>query len=167
MAGQADAVRRARSADVRRRRGQAQRPRDRGRSWGRSVLAAWLCLLPLVLQAEDRWQRLDAFLTQSTSASGYPGAVAMVEAGGKPVFQGAYGHPDLARTRPMRADAIFRIYSMTKPVATVAVLTLMEQGRLALDDPLSRYLPAFARTQVVVGGDLAQPRLAPVARAIT
>lgn len=167
MAGQADAVRRARSADVRRRRGQAQRPRDRGRSWVRSVLAAWLCLLPLVLQAEDRWQRLDAFLTQSTSASGYPGAVAVVEVDGKPVFQGAYGHRDLARTQPMRADAIFRIYSMTKPVAAVAVLTLMEQGKLALDDPVSRYLPAFAQTQVVVGGDLAQPRLAPARRAIT
>ncbi|TAA40235.1 class A beta-lactamase-related serine hydrolase [Pseudoxanthomonas winnipegensis] len=167
MAGQADEVRRARPADVRRRCERTQRAQDRARSWARSVLATWLCLVPLVLQAEDRWQRLDAFLTQSTSAAGYPGAVAVVEVDGKPVFQGAYGHRDLARTRPMRADAIFRVYSMTKPVATVAVLTLMDQGKLALDDPLSRYLPAFAQTQVVVGGDLAQPRLAPVRRPIT
>lgn len=167
MAGQADAVRRTRSADVRRRRGQAQRIQDRSRSWMRSVLAAWLCLAPLALHAEDRWQRLDAFLTQATSASGYPGAVAMVEVDGKQVFRGAYGYCDLTRTRAMRPDAIFRIYSMTKPVATVAVLMLMEQGRLTLDDPLSRYLPAFARTQVVAGGDLAGPRLAPATRAIT
>ncbi|MCL7714730.1 serine hydrolase domain-containing protein [Stenotrophomonas mori] len=114
-----------------------------------------------------RWQRLDAFLQQATGADGYPGAVARVEVAGRPVFQGHWGHADPARSRPLHDDAIFRIYSMTKPVTSVAVLMLLEEGRLSLDDPLSRFLPDFADRRQVVGGDLDHPRLVPSPRPLT
>ena len=135
--------------------------------WLRNGAALLLLLSTPLLHAEDRWQRLDGFLRQSTAPGQFPGAVALVERDGRIVFQGQYGHADSAGLRPIRGDNIFRIYSMTKPVTSVAVLMLMEEGRLSLDDPLSRYLPAFADRQVVVGGDLQHPQLAPSPRAIT
>lgn len=144
-------------------------PPPTGRSAACWLLAATLAcaLVPASALAGDRWQRLDDFLQRSTAADGYPGAVAVVEVDGRGAFHGSRGHADLARTRPMREDSIFRIYSMTKPVTSVALLMLMEEGRLSLDDPLSRYLPAFADRQVVVGSDLRHPQLAPSPRAIT
>ena len=51
---------------------------------------------------------------------------------------------DLARGTPMREDAIFRLYSMTKPVTAVALLMLLEEGRIALDDPVAKFIPGFA-----------------------
>ncbi|MCA7022649.1 MULTISPECIES: serine hydrolase domain-containing protein [Stenotrophomonas] len=130
------------------------------------MLAA-ACIAPAGARDDDRWQRLDGFLQDSTGSGRFPGAVALVEHRGRIVFHGRWGHADSAGTRPLHEDAIFRIYSMTKPVTSVAVLMLMEEGRLALDDPLSRYLPAFADRQVVVGGDARHPQLAPSPRAIT
>lgn len=115
----------------------------------------------------ERWQRLDSFLQQTTAKNGYPGAVALVEVDGRTAFHGQWGHADIAGTRPMRNDSIFRIYSMTKPVASTAILMLMEEGKLSLDEPLSRFIPAFADQQIVTGGDVAHPQLAPAPRAIT
>jgi CubicO group peptidase (beta-lactamase class C family) len=62
---------------------------------------------------------------------------------------------DLERGTPMRPDAIFRIYSMTKPITSVALLMLLEEGKIALDDPVSRYIPGFAKLGVFAGGNLA------------
>jgi len=135
--------------------------------WLLSVLLAACCIVPAGAHADDRWQRLDDFLQASTGPGRFPGAVAVVEHRGRVVFHGHWGHADSAGTRPLDEDAIFRIYSMTKPVTSVAVLMLMEEGRLSLDDPLARYLPAFADRQVVIGGDPAHPQLAPSPRAIT
>ncbi len=125
-----------------------------------------LCASPW-LHAEDRWQRMDGFLRQATSVGGYPGAVASVEVDGRQVYQRAVGYQDIGRKTVLQPDAIFRVYSMTKPIASVAVLMLMEQGKLSLDDPIARYLPAFARTQVVIGGDMQHLQLAPLARPLT
>ncbi len=133
----------------------------------RRWLALLLCALAPLATANERWQRLDGFLGRATGNGGYAGAVALVEHDGRIVFQHQYGHADLAGTRPMREDSIFRIYSMTKPVTSVAVLMLLEEGRLSLDDPLSRFIPAFADRQLVTGGDLQHPQLAPSPRAIT
>ena len=133
----------------------------------RRWLALLLCALAPLATANERWQRLDDFLGRATGNGGYAGAVALVEHDGRIVFQHQYGHADLAGTRPMREDSIFRIYSMTKPVTSVAVLMLLEEGKLSLDDPLSRFIPAFADRQIVIGGDLQHPQLAPSPRAIT
>lgn len=106
-----------------------------------------------------RLARLDAYLERRTAAGGYLGAVAFVLYDGRIVHRGAFGHRDLARRDPMHEDAIFRIYSMTKPLLSVAVLMEMEAGRLGLDDPVSKYLPELAGLQVVDGGTSASPRL--------
>lgn len=76
----------------------------------------------------------------------------------------ALGYRDVARSDTMRPDAIFQIYSMTKPITSAAALVLLEEGKLGLEDPVSRYLPAFAKMQVLEG-DAAQVR--PAARPIT
>lgn len=110
---------------------------------------------------------LDDFLRQATDRDGYLGAVAVVLQDGKIVYQGAAGHADLARTRPMTEDAIFRIYSMTKPITSVAALVLVEEGRLRLDDPVARYLPEMSGLQRFAGGTVEAPQLEPLARALT
>jgi CubicO group peptidase (beta-lactamase class C family) len=114
-----------------------------------------------------RLQRLHRFMAAATAADGYTGAVTLVLRNGRVVDWQAYGHRDLARREPMRRDAIFRIYSMTKTVTSVAVLMLMEEGRLTLEDPLSRYLPGFATPQVLIGGSLDAPKLRPADKPVT
>ena len=115
----------------------------------------------------QRLARIDTFLADATRTDGYLGAVALIARHGKIVHYQAYGHSDLARKQPMRTDAIFRIYSMTKTIASVAVLMLLEEGKLALDDPIERYLPAFADAQVYAGGTPDAPQLRKPARAVT
>lgn len=110
---------------------------------------------------------LDAWLEQATGDDGYLGAVAMVADHDAVVYHRASGHADLQGRQPLREDAIFRIYSMTKPVTSVAALMLMEEGRLGLDDPVAKYLPAFATVKRVTGGDVDSPQLVPVARVPT
>ena len=87
---------------------------------------------------------LRGFLRDVVAPGQYLGAVTFVSRDGRPLDWSAAGYRDLARTSPMRRDTIFRIYSMTKTVATVAVLALMEDGKLDLDDPVGRHLPEFS-----------------------
>ncbi len=98
-----------------------------------------------------------------------PGAVLLIARHGKVAYEQAVGSRDPQGTAPMRADDIFRIYSMSKPITVVAALTLLEAGRLQLDDPVSKYLPQFAAMQVGVP-DAQTPggmRLVPAERPIT
>ena len=115
----------------------------------------------------ERLQRLDSFLEHATDAQGYLGAVSLVSKDGAIVQSQAYGYRDLARTSPMQKDSIFRIYSMTKTVTTVAVLMLMEEGKLNLDDPVEKYLPEFSGMQVFAGGTADLPKLRPANRKLT
>ena len=107
----------------------------------------------------ERLQRLHGFMRENTDAKGYLGAVTLVARHGKIVDWQAYGYRDIARTQPMRDDDIFRIYSMTKTVTTVAVMMLVEEGRLTLDDPVSRFLPAFKDAKVIAGGTVVAPTM--------
>jgi CubicO group peptidase (beta-lactamase class C family) len=98
--------------------------------------------------------RLSAALNERIAAGHIPGAVALVARHGKVAYHESFGRQQPASDKPMGTDAIFRIYSMTKPVVSVAVMMLWEEGRLLLSDPISKFLPAFASTQVgVVSGD--------------
>ena len=100
------------------------------------------CLLG-VLQSEIDSKRL-------------PGAVVLIARHGKIALFESLGEQNPQANVPMAADSIFRIYSMTKPIVSVAVMMLMEQGRVLLDDPVAKYLPEFAAQQVAVmtaGGD--------------
>ena len=95
-----------------------------------------------------------------------PGAVALIARHGKVVLHEGIGQRDPASGAAMATDAIFRIYSMTKPLVSVATMQLVEQGRLMLADPVSRYLPAFAKVQLAQMED-GQMQLRPPRAAIT
>lgn len=115
----------------------------------------------------DRLRRIDAFMDNVTTVDGYLGGVSMVMYRGGIVHLRAYGYSDLGRTEPMRENAIFRIYSMTKTVTSVAVLMLMEEGKLSLTDPVADYLPEFQDMHVFAGGSTDAPLLQPAVRKIT
>jgi len=98
-----------------------------------------------------------------------PGAVLAISRRGKLVFFEAFGHQDKAAGVPMTTDSIFSVASMTKPMVAVAALTLYEQGRLLMDDPLSKYFSKFADMKVAVM-DAKKENIVdkvPAARAIT
>jgi CubicO group peptidase (beta-lactamase class C family) len=98
----------------------------------------------------ERLGRITARLRQDVADRRIPGAVLLVARHGKVVLHEAVGRIDPARDEPMRNDAIFRIYSMSKPITSVTAMTLVEEGRLQLDDPVARYIPAFANPKVGV-----------------
>jgi len=97
-----------------------------------------------------------------------PGMVLQVDRKGRPVTRLALGCQDVAGSRPMATDTIFRIASMSKPVTSVAVLILWEEGRLRLDDPLSKFIPEFKGVQVGTPGKAGEePQLSGTTREIT
>jgi CubicO group peptidase (beta-lactamase class C family) len=101
----------------------------------------------------DRLQRLLDVLKGDVDSGRLPGAVALVARRGKLALFESIGRLDPAADSPMPRDAIFRIYSMTKPVVSVAVMMLMEQGKLLLSDPVAKHLPEFANQKVAVERD--------------
>ena len=96
----------------------------------------------------QRTQRLMDVLQTEVERQRLPGAVALVARRGKIALLEAVGALDPAADALMARDAIFRIYSMTKPIVSVAAMMLMEQGRLLLNDPVSKYLPEYATQKV-------------------
>lgn len=115
----------------------------------------------------QRLERLGQFVRRAIDAQEYRGAVLLIARRGHIVDWRAYGHRDVAQTLPMERDAIFRIYSMTKTMASVAALMLMEEGALTLEDPVGKYLPEFANAQVFAGGTAEAPQLRAAKRPIT
>jgi len=116
---------------------------------------AWAQALPSARPEEvglsaDRLARIGKVLQGEIQAKKFPGAVAAVARKGRLVYFEAFGARDPATGAPMTKDAIFRIYSMTKPLASVAAMVLAEEGKIVLTDPVSKYLPAFAKMQVSV-----------------
>jgi CubicO group peptidase (beta-lactamase class C family) len=98
-----------------------------------------------------------------------PGAVLLIARHGKVAYEQTVGSRDPQNGESMKADNIFRIYSMSKPITVVAALTLVEAGRLQLDDPISKYLPEFASMQVGIPSAESPDgiRLVPAERPIT
>jgi len=120
--------------------------------------------------------RLEAFgarIAADAEAGRIPGAVVLVARRGQIAWQQAFGFEDGdSRTRPMRIDSVFRLAAMTRPMVAVVAMRMLEQGRLALTDPIERYLPAFARMSVGVettdaSGGERRLTLEPARRAIT
>ncbi|MGW1050485.1 serine hydrolase domain-containing protein [Streptomyces sp. NPDC002521] len=105
--------------------------------------------------------RLDRQVADHVDRGRLPGFLVAVSRGGRVAHLTTYGRRDVAAGLPVETDTLWRIYSMTKPVTAVAVLQLVEEGRLALDDPLDRYLPAFAKPVVYEGGSGAEMRTHP------
>ena len=100
--------------------------------------------------SSERLARIKATLAADVEAKKLPGAVVLVARHGKVVLYDTVGRIDPAGSAPMTRDAIFRIYSMSKPITTVTAMTLVEEGKLLLTDPVSKYIPAFAKMQVGV-----------------
>ena len=102
-----------------------------------------------------RLQRINDVIARNYVETGaIPGALTLVWRRGEVVWSGMSGQMDMAKKLAMREDAIFRLYSMTKPVTAVALLMLMEEGKIALDDPVSRFIPGFASLGIFAGGNL-------------
>jgi CubicO group peptidase (beta-lactamase class C family) len=117
--------------------------------------------------SETQLQAMHRFMQGVTDAGEYPGAVTLTARHGRIVDWHAYGFRDIAKSAAMEPNSIFRIYSMTKTVTSVALLTLMDEGKLALDDPVARYLPEFADMRVFIGGTPDTPGTRPAMRPIT
>ncbi len=126
--------------------------------------AALLLVAPVAAPARDvaptpaenlglsspRLERLTAHMNRAVDDGIMVGGVGLVARRGEVAYLQAYGHADREAGVPMRADALFRIYSMTKPITGVAVLMLYEEGAFMLNDPIARYLPELADLRVAV-----------------
>jgi CubicO group peptidase (beta-lactamase class C family) len=116
--------------------------------------------------AVDRLTRIDRLLQQHVDDSRIGGAVALVLRDGQPVYERAFGWNDKESRRPMTVDTIFRIASQSKAFTSVAILSLMEEGRLSLTTPVAEFIPGFAKTTVVVKSQ-AETSPVPARRPIT
>jgi CubicO group peptidase (beta-lactamase class C family) len=105
----------------------------------------------------DRLGRIDRFLQQAVDSNRIAGAVALVLRDGNVVYERAVGWADKEAGRRMTGDALFRIASQTKALTTVAIMMLLEEGKIALNNPVSRFISAYARTSVIAGGGVTVP----------
>ena len=110
----------------------------------------------------ERVERIDRALQRYVDENRIGGAVALVLRDGQPVYERAVGWSDKEAGRRMTTDTIFRIASQTKAITSTAILSLVEEGKLTLTDPVSRVIPQFAKTTVATGGSIV-----PAKRAIT
>src|SRR2546427_132272 len=120
-----------------------------------------LLLFPIVAQAlptatpeevglsRERLARIAPALSRQIEARSFPGAVAIVARKGRIAYFEAIGQLDPKSATPMSKDAIFRLYSMTKPFTSVAAMMLVEEGRLRLTDPVGMYLPQLGKLEVL------------------
>jgi CubicO group peptidase (beta-lactamase class C family) len=113
------------------------------------VAAGLASALPLAARTpESRAVTLDAQLQQLVASRTTPGVAVLILQDGKSAYERAVGVRDPRGGEPLRTDRLFRLASMTKPVTSVAAMMLVEDGRIGLDDPLSKHLPQFAGLQV-------------------
>jgi len=122
---------------------------------------AWSQALPVaspesVGMSSQRLDKINTTMQAEIDSKRLPGAVVMVARKGKLVYSKAFGSLNNAANAPMQTDSVFRIYSMTKPMASVALMMLVEDGKVQLTDPVSKYLPSFKNPMVSVA-NLEQP----------
>jgi CubicO group peptidase (beta-lactamase class C family) len=123
--------------------------------WACAAISAWSGPLPEARPEEvgmssQRLERMTTLMQRAVDSGDLPGAVVMIARKGKLVYQGAFGMQDKAKKVAMAPDSIFRAYSMTKPIVSVAAMILAEEGRLGLHEPISTYLPEFKTMTVAV-----------------
>ncbi|GEP04931.1 serine hydrolase domain-containing protein [Methylobacterium oxalidis] len=115
----------------------------------------------------ERLERIDGWMRRLVSDGRLAGLSVSVMRRGRTAFARAHGRADLARETPFTLDTITRIYSMTKPLTSVAVMMLYEEGRFQLDDPVARFLPEFSEMRVLTGGNRNKFESEPARRPIT
>src|SRR6202048_1746853 len=105
---------------------------------------------PGAVLAPDKLSRIDEFLNGEIAAGKIPGAILLIQHHGQPVYFKTFGKRDVEKGTPMTADAIFPIHSVTKTITSVAAMMLIDSGKIALSDPVSKYIPSFAGMKVGV-----------------
>jgi CubicO group peptidase (beta-lactamase class C family) len=121
--------------------------------------------------SRESLDRLGGFIRNEITTGKIPGGILLIQQHGKPVDFESFGQRDAEAGLPMTPDTIFQVYSMSKAVTSVAVMMLVDDGKLSIDDPVSKYIPAFADAKVGVdeSDEAGQPplRLVPPKRPIT
>ena len=117
---------------------------------------------------------LSRFFDGEVAGGRIPGAVVLIQQHGLPIYLKCFGNRDPVTKAPMTPDTVFALHSMTKPITSLAAMMLVDEGRLSLTDPLSRYIPMFAAAKVAVvskagsgvgiRGGRACSRLSPITR---
>ncbi len=115
----------------------------------------------------SQFTSLDADLRCLTEQGKIPGAVVIVAKNGRVIYRKSVGFQDVRTRVPMTEDTIFRLYSMSKPITSVGIMMLVEEGKLALEDPLYRFVPEFKDARVYVSGDVDHIITEPLHRPIT
>jgi CubicO group peptidase (beta-lactamase class C family) len=115
----------------------------------------------------DRLDRVGDLCHWYVDEGKLPGTSVLVARDGDVVYRDVYGMADIDRGRKLADDTIFRIYSMTKPIASVALMQLVEQGKVLLTNPVSRYIPSFANAKVHVSGGADDYATEPANREVT
>jgi CubicO group peptidase (beta-lactamase class C family) len=100
--------------------------------------------------APDKLARIDEFVNSEIAAGKIPGAIVLIQRHGQPIYFKTFGKRDVEKGTPMTADAIFPIHSVTKTITSVAAMMLVDSGKIALSDPVSKYIPSFAGMKVGV-----------------
>jgi CubicO group peptidase (beta-lactamase class C family) len=115
-----------------------------------SVAAAELGPPPHAVLSREKLSAIDDFINGEIASGNIPGAIVLIQHHGQPVFFKCFGKRDVEKGTPMTADAIFPIHSVTKTITSVAAMMLVDRGKIALDDPVSKYIPSFAGMKVGV-----------------
>lgn len=102
---------------------------------------------------QDRLDRITPVMQAHVDERRFSGAVMVIARDGKVVYRESVGYADIENDVPMDEDVVFRIFSMTKAITTTAAMILIEEGKLRLTDPVSKFIPAFANMKVYVSGD--------------
>ncbi|MEO8467871.1 MAG: serine hydrolase domain-containing protein [Gammaproteobacteria bacterium] len=141
------------------------------RKWAAATFAVAISIFVFVAPAtaQPRSAPIDDALRTAVERGDVPGVVALVTDRKGVVYRGAFGVTDVESKRPMAVDSMFRIASMTKAVTSLALMQLIEQGKLGVDDPVEKYLPEMAKVPIFESFDAATGayRLRPSTRAIT
>ena len=98
----------------------------------------------------DKLARIGEFFKNEVTTGKIPGAILLIEQHGKPVYHEFFGVQDVVSKAPMTDQTIFRLFSMTKAITSVAAMMLVDEGKLALEDPIAKYIPSFANVKVGV-----------------
>ena len=99
---------------------------------------------------QQKLQRIGEFFRGEIANGKIPGAILLIQQHGNPVYHEFFGVRDVATRLPMTDDTIFRLYSMSKPITSVAAMMLVDAGKLRVDDPVAKYIPSFAEAKVGV-----------------
>lgn len=109
-------------------------------------------LLPSAQLSYQKLEGITAYFNREVATGKIPGANVLVQRHGVPVYFRSFGKTDVTTGEPMQAGTIFRLHSLSKPITSVALMLLVDDGRIKLDDPVSNYIPAFAAEMVGVEG---------------